>query len=243
MANTTEDGWEYEYEDNETEDFFVAVDLANVPEPQKSANDIPRAGHPVLLKSRLRADNERRQAEITSNVLPNESASVGEIQINGLHTANPLIRYNDQLLSCKWAGNVGTDMFFAKPHPDAEENALRSLPGVDLIAMSSAKLVANAARLRPKDDLFEGAGDERHVVESTDSSGSSQDADVVEARPAPSTFLEKLNAAKARRGDRSELIISKEATVTRLRTRPRIEEPSEFVGQDDGIEDTVMVGA
>ncbi|RZK25465.1 MAG: hypothetical protein EOO43_05445, partial [Flavobacterium sp.] len=59
-----------------------------------------------------------------------EPATMGELQITGLHTSNPLIMYNGQLLSCHWTSTIGTDMFFTKPQANGADShqPLRSLP-------------------------------------------------------------------------------------------------------------------
>jgi len=247
MATTEEDEWEYEYDDNETEIFYVPVDLAHVPEAQKPINAVPKVGHPVLLKSRLRAQNERREAEhsISSISISEDTVSLGKIQLNGLHTANPLVMYNDQLLSCQWARTVGTDMFFAKPSPESNSvEVLRSLPGVDLIATGSTKLVANVARLRPRDDLFNGTTNEDQVGQMADTLESIQNTGEGETQPTASSFLAKLNAAKAKRGEQSRLVISKQADGPRLAAEMMAQEPGPTVEEsaEEEREDVAMAG-
>jgi hypothetical protein len=245
MATTDEDEWEYEYDDNETEDFYVPIDLAHVPELQKPINAVPKVGHPVLLKSRLRAQNERREAEgsISNLSISENTTSLGQIQLNGLHTANPLVMYNGQLLSCEWARNVGTDMFFAKPDLESDKDkALRSLPGVDLIATGSTKLVANVARLRPRDDLFDGTTDDEQIEQPTDTLELNQSAEEGQMPPASSSFLARLNAAKAKRGEKSRLVVAKEAGRIHLAAEMRPQGPvssAEESAEEEG-ENVVM---
>jgi hypothetical protein len=257
MVYTEEDEWEYEYDENETEDFYIPIDVANVPELQTRTNAPSQpAGHPTLLNSKLRAFYaNRKELEISqAPVIPpegEESASMGEIQVVGLHTSNPLIMYNGQLLSCQWVSAIGTDMLFAKPDPESngEDGPLKSLPDVDLIATSSARLVAQVGRLRPKWSLIE--------KEQTGTSGSAQnhsfrtmdeqsESTTVEARreqvvePAPSSFLAKLNAAKVRRGETTRLLLLKHENGVRLVAA----EDSEFHSSDEYSEDsdTTMTG-
>jgi hypothetical protein len=227
MANPIEDEWEYEYDEVETEDFYIPIDLSNVPKAQKQVDTERRTGHPTLLKSRLRALNAQRGQQQdaptvdNANVDGQEPATLGEAQIVGLHTPNPLVMYNGQLLSCQWASTIGTDMFFAKPEMDAnpEEKPLRSLPAVDLLAMSSAKLVAKVGRLRPRDDLFENTGEPdgaaAPAAAQPEVTGDVQGPAEV-SEPSPTSFLARLNQAKAKRGDSTRLAISKSANGTRL---------------------------
>ncbi|KAL5392747.1 hypothetical protein DPSP01_000447 [Paraphaeosphaeria sporulosa] len=242
MAAVEDDEWEYEYDDNETEDFYIPIDLANVPSVQGALGlgGSTQRGHPTLLATKLRAiTSERRDAEsslVVQNV-EDVGESVGKIQIIGLHTENPLMMYNDQLLSCEWNKTIGTDLIFAKPGAivEKEGKALRSLPSVDLVAMGSAKLVARVARMRPRDDLFDEdpkIGDQSSA-EAMDTSGAVEpvvapdtadgfapapgtateaqptaEPEVQTTRPASSSFLGQLNALKARRGEASRLALS-----------------------------------
>ncbi|KAF3007547.1 hypothetical protein E8E13_006632 [Curvularia kusanoi] len=225
MAAPADDEWEYEYDDVETEDFYIPIDMSNVPKGQKHAQDHTdserRMGHPTLLKSRLRAldrqreRNQQQDASTVDNANAEEPALTGEAQIIGLHTENPLVMYNGQLLSLQWAATVGTDMFFSKPDPDAasDKSPLRAMPDVDLLAMSSAKLIARVGRLRPKDELFHDAA----VAEGTavQNAENVQEPATVSEAP-PNSFLARLNAAKARKGESSRLALSMSGDEARL---------------------------
>ncbi|KAF2244654.1 hypothetical protein BU26DRAFT_568669 [Trematosphaeria pertusa] len=247
-----DDEWEYEYDENETEDFYIPIDVSNVPGAQGPVNALPKRGHPVLLKTRLRALNAGRRE--TENAADAQGAgSVGEIQITGLHTSNPLLLYNDQMLSCQWTSTLGTDMFFVKPKPAAgvTEKPLRSLPAVDLLATGSARLVARVGRLRPRDDLFENPREEQHTTDKMDTSADApsergvvtqptgnMQPDAQEGRPAPSNFLARLNEAKAKRGDWSRLVLSQTPNGPRLVAE---EDPTQSPSNGEA-EDTDMGG-
>ncbi|CAN9181299.1 unnamed protein product [Alternaria alternata] len=235
MAKPEEDEWEYEYDDNETEDFYIPLDLSNVPSAQIPMVSQGRPGHPTLLKSRLRALNAARgqPAEFAANNNNDvqETATMGEVQVVGLHTSNPLIMYNGQLLSCHWTSTIGTDMFFVKPDTNAstQSQVLRSLPSVDLLALGSAKLVAKVGRLRPRDDLVDNASDGEQVTEVTHTPGvnqnaarniptttNTQTATSNQGASASSSFLARLNEAKAKRGEKSRLVIAKTSEGSHL---------------------------
>ncbi|EAT82983.1 hypothetical protein HBH56_004050 [Parastagonospora nodorum] len=223
--------WEYEYDENETEDFYIPVDLSNVPSAQVPFNVERRPGHPTLLKSRLRALNAVRGQlpEVASDVSApqegtQETANMGEVQITGLHTSNPLMMYNGQLLSCQWTSTIGTDMFFTKPHADDSNSLepLRSLPSVDLLSLGTAKLVARVARLRPRDELFE-EEEQRQVPSDQNASNTPSSAVVPNTQPAPTNspnFLARLNEAKARRGEASRLVVTHTSDGSRLVSKP-----------------------
>ncbi|CAI6335198.1 unnamed protein product [Periconia digitata] len=235
MAPSEEDEWEYEYDEEETEDFYIPIDLSNVPELQAPTTEPKqRLGHPWLLKTKLRAfyanrkgaANLQARTSINNPENPENHDSMGEMQLIGLHTPNPLIMYNGQLLSCHWASAIGTDFLFTKPDSVVgdEERPLRNLPDVDLIGTSSARLVARVGQLRPKDEALERMSSTRQDEQTSelrvsDSSAPDEIADEQHdaamaggtgeaSAPAPSTFLERLNAAKSKRGDKSRLMVS-----------------------------------
>ena len=231
MVDLEDDEWEYEYDENETEDFYIPIDLSNVPAAQIPMVSQGRPGHPTLLKSRLRALNAARSqpagiAVETTNT--QETATMGEVQVVGLHTPNPLVMYNGQLLSCHWTSTVGTDMFFMKPDTN-QSQPLRSLPSVDLLSLGSAKLVAKVGRLRPRDDLFDDNANSPQSTKSVPAQDDIQNPGSVnsnmaeeqqptsgEARSAPPSFLARLNEAKAKKGEKARLVIAKTSEGSRL---------------------------
>ncbi|KAF1840267.1 uncharacterized protein K460DRAFT_359970 [Cucurbitaria berberidis CBS 394.84] len=223
MAHADDDDqWEYEYDENETEDFYIPLDLSNVPSAQVPMVSQGRLGHPTLLKSRLRALNAQRgqPTEIPIDSSNGQKpATMGEVQIIGLHTPNPLVMYNGELLSCHWTSTIGSDMFFVKPDANTGDlsEPLRTLPSVDLLAMGSAKLVAKVGRLRPRDDLIDDTVDAQPATESTGFPSNVQNVSALsleqqstpeQAQPAPMSFLERLNQVKAKRGETSRLAVS-----------------------------------
>ena len=226
--------WEYEYDENETEEFYIPIDLSNVPSAQVPMNSERRPGHPTLLKSRLRALNATRgqlPEPTIDEARTQEPATMGEVQITGLHTSNPLMMYNGQLLSCQWTSTIGTDMFFTKPEADGDlRQPLRSLPSVDLLSLGTAKLVARVGRLRPRDDLFDNEGDVQPPIADVDMAGRNQNAPSQATadhqcastgpQPTPTNFLAKLNEAKVRRGDASRLTVTRTPAGSRLVSEP-----------------------
>ncbi|KAF2272150.1 uncharacterized protein EI97DRAFT_504475 [Westerdykella ornata] len=242
-----EDEWEYEYDDTETEDFYITLDLSNV---QEKGGDAPvsgrpiqpsLSGHPLLLQSRLRALNQKMYANVANASTTDGGAEpappVESIQITGLHTRNPLVKYRDKLLSCTWASTVGTDMLFVKPGPDSSgaDRPLRSLPSVDLLGLSSTKLVATEARLRPRDEVYENMSvdGETTTARTAAARGNAQTGSELteEPRGAPvaSSFLSRLNDLKAKRGEKSRLAVSETRFGTRLRSEQESNNVSETV--------------
>ncbi|KAF2195302.1 hypothetical protein K469DRAFT_681634 [Zopfia rhizophila CBS 207.26] len=189
MAKPEENEWEYEYDDDETEDFYFSLDVSSLPDRDLSLN--PNNAY-----------------SSSSNGHPDDQGpAAGELQIIGLHTPNPLVMYDGQLLSCKWASTIGTDLFFVKPNADSAHKLLRSLPSIDLLAMSSTKLTATAARLRPSDSLF--SREDANEEATADPMDVSEDAqgEPTEGRAPPTDFISRLNAAKAKRGEKSRVVV------------------------------------
>lgn len=258
MTAPAEDEWEYEYDQVETEDFYIAIDMSNIPQEQKQVASERRTGHPTLLKSRLRALNAQRGQQPDGAVLDSvgahkrqEPGSAGEAQIIGLHTENPLVLYNGQLLSLQWAATIGTDLFFAEPEADAgsgaERKPLRALPGVDLLATSSAKLVARLGRLRPRDELFEigaEAGGQAAATAALSGTTDGQAGDEVEVVEVPQdSFLARLNAAKAKRGESTRLAVSSSGGQSNLVAAAVGTAPTAAHSAAEGGGDVEMSGA
>jgi hypothetical protein len=229
--------WEYEYSTTETSTYYIPIDLSNIPDAQVPFTNTQRQGHPTLLKSRVRALNaQRAPGPMLPGPLATDPGTAAEqqqatgtpdsehtLRVTGLHTPNPLLEYNGQLLSCQWAATLGTDFFFAAPDARDGVAPLRELPGdVDLLATSSAKLIARKATLRPADHVVEdfvpaegplGAnGDDGDVLMQDAEEGAAVAQDAAQPSAAPSSFLARLNAAKVRRGDATQLTVSSSKT-------------------------------
>lgn len=69
----------------------------------------------------------------------------------GLHTLNPIVSYQNQIFSCSWADQIGTELFFAPPEldpdPSSEIPTLRNGEHFDLVAANSVKLLSRKANL------------------------------------------------------------------------------------------------
>ncbi|KAF2115410.1 hypothetical protein BDV96DRAFT_460349, partial [Lophiotrema nucula] len=215
-----EEEWEYEYDENEAEDFYITLDLSNIPPKGTvvgsvdSQLPVPRISKTSSLQNRLRAFKRRDSGEnATDSPISSEPASLGAMQINGLHTSIPLIVYEDQLLSCKWTSTIGTDMYFVKPDPDLGQ-PLRKLHSADLLGISSTKLMAVEARLRPRDEVVQ-----QVTLPDMATSNPLDTSGAVEAhttRGPPTSFLQKLNEAKAKRGDKTRLAFARSSGEARL---------------------------
>lgn len=84
-----------------------------------------------------------------------ESLSSERIQILGLHTCNPIVSYHNQIFSCSWADQIGTELVFAHPDsdPDPEHTPLQQGPAFDLLAANSVKILGRKANITSSSGL------------------------------------------------------------------------------------------
>ncbi|KAF2457564.1 hypothetical protein BDY21DRAFT_344214 [Lineolata rhizophorae] len=148
--------WEYEYDQNETEDFYVTLDMTYYPLRHAKPDDLLGI---VSRDSRTQEANNENDNERNNN---EDSAAVEDgvakadpygIQILDLHSTNPLVQQGGRIFSCRWAHTVGTDLFFSKrPEEDKleEHNPMRpfEMGSFDLLASSSIKLIPTEVKLR-----------------------------------------------------------------------------------------------
>lgn len=90
---------------------------------------------------------------------PIESAETGNlpnerIQILDLHTSNPIISYHNQMFSCSWADQIGTELLFASPDAETDPGnhfpqPLHRGPSYELVAANSVKILGRKAQLAP----------------------------------------------------------------------------------------------
>lgn len=85
------------------------------------------------------------------------------VQILGLHTRNPIVSYQNQIFSCSWADQIGTELLFThpelapepEPEPESESEPraasqitpLRHTKDFDLLAANSVKILGRKANL------------------------------------------------------------------------------------------------
>ena len=123
--------WEYEYNDNETEDFYFTLDVTTL---QSQSGSI--AANDKKTKGRL-------------PVQPTE-----QLQLLDLHSDNPLIKLGEHFYSCHWSTDLGTQFYVAKPGID--EKPLKPGHVLDVIGISRARLTGEPVTLhRRRPDALE----------------------------------------------------------------------------------------
>ncbi|KAL4998121.1 hypothetical protein BDV10DRAFT_185540 [Aspergillus recurvatus] len=167
LGTSPDDGqdseWEYEYDDTESETFFLNLDLTTnhgILRPPRRRND-PSASvstsaatttNPTPAPSR---PDDRESAVINSET---DNAPSERVQILGLHTRNPIISYQNQIFSGAWADQIGTELFFARLDTTSAEfdepgntpapiTLLKRTKDFDLISANSVKILGRKANL------------------------------------------------------------------------------------------------
>ncbi|KAJ5988193.1 hypothetical protein N7481_003403 [Penicillium waksmanii] len=197
--------YEYEYHPTETESFYLNLDLT----AHHGAIRPPRQRQPDKAKDPSQDDDDPNQPIDTFTPLDSaeESLTRERIQILALHTCNPIIAYQNQIFSCSWADQIGTELLFAHPETDpdmdpARTTPLRNGPAFELLAANSVKIVGRKANLTSSSGLS-GTGSASQNASGALHSGPG---------PGPSTgqshqaqFIAKLQALKKNKGETDEV--------------------------------------
>lgn len=141
------------------------------------------------------------------------------IQILDLHTQNPLISYQNQMYSCEWTSTLGTDLLFTTPLSDFPHPVLREKPNVSLLATSSIKLMGRPAQIAARHNTEERAQSSTPVPENSTASAKTTmpekatpfkiplGATPSRARQTQASFLERIIAIKAKKGEKDNVTI------------------------------------
>ncbi|OTA35826.1 hypothetical protein BTJ68_03975 [Hortaea werneckii EXF-2000] len=201
--------WEYEYDANETEDFYLTLDLTThvsnavaTPEPRKRNRAAPKGKRRPETTAEQSAREEREAAvpAITTARLPSLPAAAADgeeqlptatqeakLQILDLHSENPFVKFVDGVYSCNWHTDLSTQVYVARP--GATETPLRPGNVVDVVGLPSAA----TAGLPPSSDFSH--------IRPGDPLTIPRDRVRTEAMEQQASFLEQLSAIKLKRGE------------------------------------------
>ena len=140
------------------------------------------------------------------------------IQILDLHSANPIVSYQNQIYSCEWTSTIGTDLLLTTPDPDFPHPVLREAPGISVLAATGIKLLARPVQLDSRRNVSIQAEPQNQTPapESPTQAEESPQSTAIKIPPnlAPSrarldqaSFLERLIAAKAARGETDQVTV------------------------------------
>lgn len=166
----SDEEWEYEYDDTATEvschcsillnllliseqTFYLNLDLTtlNGPvRPPRRRQGEPSNHDPPEPTDDVPSANVNPDAYTPLDSAETETPNRERIQILGLHTSNPVVSYHNQIFSCSWADQIGTELVFSHPDTDPDADALSPLqqgPGYDLLAANSVKILGRKANI------------------------------------------------------------------------------------------------
>ena len=200
----------------------IPADVSQTPFPENLASgDGPKIPAPETSEA---MELDLALFEITEKTPPaTEAEPEDRIQIMDLHTANPLISYQNQMYSCQWTSTIGTDLLLSIPDSDFPHAPLREpAPGVSLVAATSIKLFGRPVKIEPRADRTDGEAASREAVSVHESTLPAERNPLPDTAtpvkiplgPAPSrtrlqqaSFLERLIAIKAAKGEKDEVTV------------------------------------
>ncbi|KAL4960949.1 TFIIIC subunit 6 family protein [Aspergillus stella-maris] len=237
LTTFTDDGgsdWEYEYDDTETETFFLNLDLTSqhgLMRAPRRRNDASASISTPATTTNPTSTPSRPDYQDPSIEHQPDNASTERVQVLGLHTPNPIISYQNQIFSGTWADQLGTELFFARPDntipvfDDDPETAQANAPATqftplkrtddyDLIAANSVKILGRKANLISSS----GPTDQGQASSTT---GTTRLVWKPAHQSNQARFLERLQDVKQRRGE-SDTVRTVFSTARRVNVEDRL---------------------
>ncbi|CAD0107830.1 unnamed protein product [Aureobasidium uvarum] len=233
MAGSEDESeWEYEYDTNATDDFYLTLDLTTHIPPAlardrrtKAQKSTTRGSNKSLANAPGTSETGTKDGAAQDGDGDGADTTTERMQIVGLHDRNPIISYNNSIYSCQWATDLATQIFLAPPPTDFDPDhaALRSTPSFDVLGTSAARLVAIPATIQPREtappNIIKAAyagpettytTAEGDVIEHTSAQGLriGLPSTASAQRTSQAKFLEALSAIKARRGDQDAVPVT-----------------------------------
>nr|POF14931.1 hypothetical protein CFP56_71878 [Quercus suber] len=151
------DEWEYEYDDEKTEDFYFTLDLTtHVPDAlaskEKSANGKPMPTLPIVddLDEGDELDDEDRDDRLPGFDAARASEhrkledEPSNLQFLDLQSDAPLIKFGKAVYRGQWSTDLGTQFYVSRPH--VVEEPLKPGNIADVIGISRARLLGRPLR-------------------------------------------------------------------------------------------------
>lgn len=162
-----------------------------------------------------RASHPTRSGERSpSAVVPSDNGinRPGELQILGLHTTNPYVRYNNGFYSCHWHTDLGTQLWVSRPGVVADPRMAGHV--LDIIGSSQTRLVGKPATLKRKRDTHDGVAADEGSHDAEDILGTVYEPELPNEPmvikrgklndphlDGQADFMERLSAIKIKRGE------------------------------------------
>lgn len=231
-AVNEEDDWEYEYDPNDTEDLYFTLDLTtHVPDalvtkaaPAHGSHEVNGSAGRPSSREENDGEDDGEEESVTEDDVP-----VGNVQIIDLHTTNPLVKFGDEIFSCYWSTDLGTQVHIAQAGEITKPRRAGTV--LDIVGTSQTRLIGKPISLKPRDDVetAEPQEEDRQTTNLIDIRGDSEsqtDDPSQYSTPQPgqgieiprdmctnrdereqATFLERLSAAKLKKGEQDAVPI------------------------------------
>ncbi|XP_077660261.1 TFIIIC subunit 6 family protein [Aspergillus fumigatus Af293] len=128
--------YEYEYHEVDTETFYLNLDLTSLHGPIRPPRRRDPASSTAAASTTLTPTDDHEPAMDSTepdNVLSER------VQILGLHTTNPIVSYQNQIFSCTWADQIGTELLFTRPETGHEPDIESALPQISPLRSGSTQ--------------------------------------------------------------------------------------------------------
>jgi TFIIIC subunit triple barrel domain len=196
--------------------FYLNLDLTShhgpIRPPRKRQEDNTSSHEASGVMDETASTNASADAYTPLDSAETETPSSERIQILGLHTCNPIVSYHNQIFSCSWADQIGTELVFSRPETDPDTDAPTPLQqglDFDLLAANSVNLLGRRANITSssepglvQDRGFEpSSGVSAETVPTSQMAGSTS----VPRRVVPETyqgqFIQRLQDVKVAKGE------------------------------------------
>ena len=177
--------WEYEYNEDGTEDYYITLDLTTqVPQPALKADNRKRTTKRSKAKTSeiQKTRTEDGEYDIHASKSAIERSPGSELQILNLHSENPLVKLDNTVFSCYWSTDLGTQFYVAQH--GTTERPLRQGKVIDVVGISRNRLMGRPTILRERrqEAIHEEAGASMANAISVDEDYD-EDVDVVAETP------------------------------------------------------------
>lgn len=228
QANATlgsHDDVEYEYDPNETEDFYFTLDLSSH-DPNVSL--APNGSQEVLDGPVSTPATPTRNRWDPSEPSAADTINETSIQILDLQSDNPLVKLRDNVFSCNWSTDLGSQVYVTLP--GLVDHPLHTGRVLDVVSVSRARLIGRPAKLRKRQEVhpksaFQSAATQNPSTVSLDPASRTQGPKDFQIQDVPATsqqiarfaavraqtanpgireqasFLERLSVIKQQRGE------------------------------------------
>lgn len=188
------DDWEYEYDGHETEDFYFTLDLTtHVPNALVQAEASLQGRHktPVNSSARHSTAVDAPNGQNADSSDEEDEPSAGQLQIVDLYTTRPLVKLDENVYTCSWQTDLGTQFHVAKAG-DVNDKVRRAGTVLDIISTSQTRLIGIPVTLQPRNDTRRSRTPGASANHALSIDGSDIDADETSERftPAPGSVAE-----------------------------------------------------